>query len=73
MIKLPVKLQKIYFQDDNSDLGIHYVANTERITMNQAEEILQEKGITFKQVFQVKKETVELELTEEQLQELIVQ
>lgn len=70
-ISLPVKLQKIYFENENSELGTHYTTSTERLTIKQAEEILDAKEIEYKSVFQVRKETVDIELTETQLHQLI--
>lgn len=68
---IEVKLQKIYYEDESTNLGIHYTTSPDRITMKQAEEILTEKEIEFKSVFQVRKENVEIELSSKELEELI--
>lgn len=71
-ITLTVKLQTIYYEDNTGNLGIFNTGEKERITQKQAKEILYNNGINFNSVFQVRKEDVTLELTNEQLQDMIV-
>lgn len=69
-IEVPVKLQVINFEDENSELGKFYTSTNERLSKKQAEEILQESNVEFKTIFQVRKEEVIIELTVDQLEEL---
>lgn len=69
VIEVPVKLQVINFEDENSELGKFYTSTNERLSKKQAEEILQENEIDFKTIFQVRKEDVIIEMTMEQLEE----
>ena len=70
-ITIETKLQKIYFEDTQGNLGTHFITENERVTIKQAEEILTEKGIEFKTIFQVRKENVEIHLTHEELETLL--
>lgn len=70
LIEVPVKLQVINYEDENSELGKFYTSTNERLSKKQAEEILQESNVEFKTIFQVRKEEVIIELTVDQLEEL---
>ena len=70
VIEVPVKLQVINYEDENSELGKFYTSTNERLSKKQAEEILQESNVEFKTIFQVRKEEVIIELTVDQLEEL---
>lgn len=60
MIK--TKIQLINFETTSGELGKSYVTSEKRITIAEAGEILQERGIDFDQVLKVKYHTVELEI-----------
>jgi len=68
-IEVPVKLQVINYEDENSELGKFYTSTNERLSKKQAEEILQESNVEFKTIFQVRKEEVIIEITVDQLEE----
>lgn len=70
VIEVPVKLQVINYEDENSELGKFYTSTNERLSKKQAEEILQESNVEFKTIFQVRKEDVIIEITVDQLEEL---
>lgn len=61
-ILLKVKVQTIYYQTRNDDLGISHATSEKRITIDEAQDILTERQIEFKEVLKVKYEFVELDL-----------
>ena len=62
MILLNVKVQCIYYQTEKDELGISYATSEKRITIAEAEDILTERQVQFKEVLKVKYEFVELQL-----------
>lgn len=70
-INLDVKLQNIYYEDLEGELGLFYTDKKDRITINEAKEILTTNHIDFQSVFKVRKETMTIELTIDQLNNLI--
>ncbi|HSH51879.1 MAG TPA: hypothetical protein VK982_09185 [Bacteroidales bacterium] len=65
---IPVKLQNIYFETVEKELGIFHTNQKERISKDEAAEILQENGVEFESIFQVRKEDVVIQLTMEELE-----
>ena len=63
-IVLKVKIQAIYFQTDKNELGISHATKQDnaRITVIEAEQILQERAIHYKEILKVKFEDIELEI-----------
>ena len=61
-IFLKTKVQAIYYQSRKDDLGITYATSEKRITIAEAEEILTDREVEFKEVLKVKYETVDLEI-----------
>lgn len=57
-----VKTQVIYFQTQQDELGITYATSDKRITIAEAEEILIDRQIQFKEILKVKYEFQELEI-----------
>lgn len=72
-ILLKVKVQSIYFQTRKDDLGITHSTSEKRITINEAEEILIDREIEFKEVLKVKYEFVELEVPLNNFENYIIQ
>lgn len=72
MVRLTLKLQTIFYEDEEGNLGKYITGEKERVTLTQAKEILEEQGISYETVFQVRREDVDLEMTNEKLQEMIV-
>lgn len=70
--KLKTKLQLIYYQVDDETLGQFYCNSDKRITLDEAKQILEHEGISFKSVLRVKYRNVELELTDEQIKKSII-
>ena len=72
-ILLKVKVQSIYFQTRKDELGISYATSDKRITIDEAQDILLDREIEYKEVLKVKYEFIELELPLEDLENNIVQ
>ena len=71
-IVLKVKVQSIYFQTRNDDLGISYATSDKRITISEAEDILLDRKIEFKEVLKVKYEFIELEIPLNEFENYII-
>ena len=61
-ILLKVKVQSIYYQTDKDELGKSYATSEKRITVSEAESILLDRDIHYKEVLKVKYEFIELEI-----------
>ena len=61
-ILIKVKVQIIYFQTDENSLGQEYATSEKRITIAEAENILLDRDIHYKEVLKVKYEYVETEI-----------
>ena len=72
-ILLKVKVQSIYFQTRKDELGISYATSDKRITIDEAQDILLDREIEYKEVLKVKYEFIEIELPLEDLEKNIVQ
>ena len=57
-IKLSVKVQVIYFQTDHQELGLSYATAEKRITIKDAEKILLDRDIDYKEILKVKYERI---------------
>ena len=62
MINLKIKIQNIYYQTDQDELGIEHATSEKRITLAEAEEVLTEREISFKEILRVKYEYIDLDL-----------
>lgn len=71
-ILLNVKVQAIYFQTDEDELGITYATSEKRITISESEDILMNRQIRFKEVLKVKYEFIELEIPLNDLESYIL-
>lgn len=72
-ISLKVKVQSIYYRTRNDDLGISYATSDKRITISEAEDILLDRNIEFKEVLKVKYEFIELEIPLNEFENYIIQ
>lgn len=61
-ILIKVKVQTIYFQTNENELGQEYATSEKRITIAEAENILLDRDIHYKEVLKVKYEYVEMEI-----------
>ena len=71
-ILLNVKVQAIYYQTDKDELGISYTTSEKRVTIAEAENILLDRQISYKEVLKVKYEYIELEIPLEDLESYII-
>jgi len=72
-ILLKVKVQSIYYRTRNDDLGISHATSDKRITISEAEDILLDRKIEFKEVLKVKYEFVELEIPLNEFENYIIE
>ena len=72
-ILLKVKVQSIYYRTRKDDLGISYATSDKRITISEAEDILLDRKIEFKEVLKVKYEFIELEIPLNEFENYIIQ
>ena len=73
IIFLKVKVQSIYFQTRKDELGITHATSEKRITIDEAEEILINRQVEFKEVLKVKYEFVDLEIPLKDYENYIIQ
>lgn len=71
-ITLETKVQTIYFETETGELEKYHHIHSERMTMKEAEETLESKGINFLIVLRVLTEKVEIELDIETVEQNIV-
>lgn len=62
MINLKVKIQAIYFMTEENTLGIKHATSEKRITIADAEEILNNRNISYEEILKVKYEHIDLEI-----------
>ena len=61
-ILLKVKIQAIYFQTPENELGIKHATSDKRITVAEAENILLDREIPYSEILKVKYEDIEIEI-----------
>ena len=61
-ITLSVKIQAIYFQTLENNLGIEHATSDKRITLAESEEILKEREIEYDEILKVKYEDHEIQI-----------
>ena len=67
-LQLKTRVQVIYYQSSELDLRQEYATSEKRISLDEAEEILQDRGIDFEQIFKVQYERHTLELKSEEFE-----
>ena len=72
-ILLKVKVQAIYFQTRQNELGIQYATSDKRITISESEDILLDRKIEYEEVLKVKYEFIEIEVPLTDLENYIIQ
>ena len=65
-LELKTRVQVIYYQSSELDLRKEYATSEKRISLDEAEDILKERNISFEQIFKVQYErhTIELKSAE---------
>lgn len=61
-IKVSTRLQVIYYQKDNHELGIAYASGEKRVTIEEAQKILKRRNIPFNEILKVKYDTMTIDL-----------
>ena len=67
-LQLKTRVQVIYYQSAELDLRQEYATSEKRISLDEAEEILQSRNIDFEQIFKVQYERHTLELKSEEFE-----
>ena len=70
-LKFNVKVQVIYYQTQSDDLGIEFAQSPKRITLNEAKDILDSRGLLYDEVLRVKYENHDIKLTSEEFEKLL--
>lgn len=71
-IVLKTKVQTIYYEDHQDNLGKQYDTSAKRISLLEASDILLDRGIQYKELLKVKYETIQLEIPIEQVEQYII-
>ena len=70
-INLNPRLQVIYYLTDDEELGKEYATSEKRISLDEAEFLLINREVEFKELLKVKYEVIEIELTVEEFKKYI--
>lgn len=70
-INLNPRLQVIYYLTQDDELGKEYATSEKRISLDEAEFLLINREVEFKELLKVKYEVIEIELTVEQFKKYI--
>ena len=65
-INLNPRLQVLYYLTEDDELGKEYATSEKRISLDEAEFLLINREVEFKELLKVKYEVIEIELTVEQ-------
>ena len=71
-INLNPRLQVIYYLTDDEELGKEFATSEKRISLDEAEFLLINREVEFKELLKVKYEVIEIELTVEQFKKYII-
>lgn len=70
-LQLKTRVQVIYYQSDQLDLQQEYATSEKRISLDEAEEILESRNISFEQIFKVQYERHTLTLKSDEFKNYI--
>ena len=70
-INLNPRLQVLYYLTQDDELGKEYATSEKRISLDEAEFLLINREVEFKELLKVKYEVIEIELTVEQFKKYI--
>ena len=71
-ITLQTRVQNIYYQKPDDELGITAATSDKRISIAEARQILADRDIDFSDILKVKYETIDLELPLDELQNFTI-
>ena len=69
---LKLRVQNIYFQDNDNNLGIFRINPEKKISLSEAVNILEDHHIEFYDVLKVKIEYVTIETDQKELEKMII-
>ena len=70
-INLNPRLQVLYYLTQDDELGKEFATSEKRISLDEAEFLLINREVEFKELLKVKYEVIEIELTVEQFKKYI--
>ena len=70
-INLNPRLQVLYYLTQDDELGKEFATSEKRISLDEAEFLLNHREVEFKELLKVKYEVIEIELTVEQFKKYI--
>lgn len=71
-INLNPRLQVLYYLTHDDELGKEYATSEKRISLEEAESLLNHREVEFKELLKVKYEVIEIELSIEQFKKYII-
>lgn len=72
MYRIKAKRTILYYQDSNDTIKKHYIYRERKVTINQAKEYLEEKGIEYNSIISTLIENIELEIPIKEVEKYIV-
>ena len=72
VINLSPRLQVIYYEKDDNELGKEYVTSDKRISLDEAHAILFHRNIDFKELLKVKYEIINVTMEIEEFKKYII-
>ena len=71
-INLSPRVQVLYYLTDDEELGKEFATSEKRISLDEAETLLNHREVEFKELLKVKYEVIEIELTVEEFRNYII-
>ena len=71
-INLNPRLQVLYYLTQDDELGKEFATSEKRISLEEAESLLNHREVEFKELLKVKYEVIEIELTVEEFKKFII-
>ena len=71
-INLNPRLQVLYYLTQDDELGKEYATSEKRISLEEAESLLNHREVEFKELLKVKYEVIEIELSIEEFKKFII-
>ena len=71
-INLNPRLQVLYYLTQDDELGKEFATSEKRISLEEAESLLNHREVEFKELLKVKYEVIEIELSIEEFKKFII-
>lgn len=72
VINLNPRLQVLYYLTQDDELGKEFATSEKRISLDEAESLLNHREVEFKELLKVKYEVIEIELSVEEFKKYII-